>query len=1080
MRPDVCGCCEIPAGTPIPVLNRPGLDAIVYRAGTYATFRAAMLQRLARQSTLASLKTRDDDDYAITLIDMWATVGDVLTFYQERIANEAFLRTGRMRDSVLRLARLIDYRLRPGVAASTRLAFTLDRDTVLEIPVGLRAQSVPAGKEQPQIYETLESIVADARLNRLRVLPAPEAYNPLARGSTEGILAPGADGLAIARMIGPNARLVLFDAAGAIELLAARELRIDEERATLAWSGPVQGTSWDIRSEAYVFDRTFRIFGCDAPAQYVEPVTVSGKVDWQMRTFSSFAYTPPATDVLELDGKYEDLAVGTRLLISIPGSSNTLADVLEVSQAQATFKPSAATTSPVSDTVTRVKLSSLPGISDRRKVLLYEIRSPRVRFWGYRYPEQLGGTRVLVPARRVDPATVDVGVVIENNALTAGTRLGLESIAAGRAVILREADPESPQLGEVAGVAAVGLDVGIAPTADDPTTAAELKLDAENGVSVIALRSTILPLSFTLTNATPSVSITVGAGPSRTVWLTSRPTAIGGAVNALQNGINAAVAMAPELADCRVTQAEGTLILAPGIAGASISVGPSPVDATTARELGLVDLGAIRVDALRSGDLTVFPVVSNTHPQLDASFGPLGPRLLQFPSAPSTLAIACSMLRTALRAADAAPAYQYAVVVNLEDSILVVPGTGGASVREYLRISLREPLAAPLATASSALLGNIARASHGESVRDEVLGDGDASLAFQSFELQKKPLTLISSSAPGGTESTLDVRVNGVRWSEVPSLFARAPDALVYTTQVADDGTVTVGFGDGRSGARLPSGRRNVVAGYRKGSGLAGRVGRGTLRTPLDLPTGLKSVINPLPATGGADPEALEQARENAPTTVRTFGRAVSLRDFEDLVRSSGEVAKAHATWVWNGETRAVHLTVAAQGGASFAPEDLARIHASVNAARDPNHALFMDNHATVPIVVRATISVRPDHSAKRVSEAARAALLDALSFDVLGFGQPLALSEVIAILQDVDGVLAVDVDVFHFKDQSAAFLAERGATAEPVQRSLRIFSARPDPLAIPPVLPAEMASIETPADDLQLLTSGGLPEGTP
>src|SRR5207244_1320123 len=115
------------------------------------------------------------------------------------------------------------------------------------------------------------------------------------------------------------------------------------------------------------------------------------------------------------------------------------------------------------------------------------------------------------------------------------------------------------------------------------------------------------------------------------------------------------------------------------------------------------------------------------------------------------------------------------------------------------------------------------------------------------------------------------------------------------------------------SGARLPSGRGNVVADYREGAGLAGRVGVGALRAPLDLPVGLKSVRNPAEATGGADPESIEQARENAPTTVRTFGRAVSLRDFEDLVRTSGEVAKALATWVRNRESRAVHLTLAAQ-----------------------------------------------------------------------------------------------------------------------------------------------------------------------
>ena len=59
----------------------------------FATFRQAMLEAIARQPALARLTTRESDDYAITLLELWAAVGDVLTFYQERIANESFLRT---------------------------------------------------------------------------------------------------------------------------------------------------------------------------------------------------------------------------------------------------------------------------------------------------------------------------------------------------------------------------------------------------------------------------------------------------------------------------------------------------------------------------------------------------------------------------------------------------------------------------------------------------------------------------------------------------------------------------------------------------------------------------------------------------------------------------------------------------------------------------------------------------------------------------------------------------------------------------------------------------------------------------
>lgn len=1067
MKTEVCGCCELPPDTPLTVSNRPGLDSIVYRAGTYSTFRASMLQRLSRQSTLAGLRTRDDDDFAITCIDMWATVADVLTFYQERIANEAFLRTSRLRDSVLRMARLIDYQLRPGVAASARLVFTLERGAAITLPVALRVQSVPTGEEKPQIYETLESVGADARVNQLRVLPVPQAFNPLVKGGTQGLLAPGDDGRELAQVLTPGTRMLLYTDAGVLELLTVRALAIEEERLTLSWSGPIQGTGWDIRSNLYAFERTYRVFGCNAPAQYVEPVTVSGRTDWLVRVFSSFSLSTGTGDI-PLDGKYDGIAVGAQLLISVPGNSNRLVTVLAVWQGQAVFLGTGATTSPVQDTVTWIRVSNPPAsISDRRTAVVYELKGPRVRLWGYQYPERLDGTTALVAGRRIDASTIEIG---------AGTRLTVDVLATGRDLILRDADPASPALTTNDGATIIGLDVAVAPTSDDGSTAAELLLDAGHGTRVIALRSDILPPTFILTATTPSVNITVGAGPARTVVLFSHPTAIGAAVNALQAGIDALVPDAPELAGCRVTQSENTIILVPAIAGASLSVAPSPADATTARELGLLEPRAIRVDALRSGDLSTFPAVSNPHPQLNLSFGPLGSRLLQFSGPPGGLVIACSMLRNALHAVDASPAFKFAVVVSLEDSILVVPGTGGSSVREYLAIALSSAPAAPLSTRSAVLLGNVARASHGESVRNEVLGDGDAALAFQHFDLQKQPLTRVSSAMPGGTDSTLQVNVNGVAWTEVASVYAQPPNALVYTTRVADDGTVRVTFGDGRTGARLPSGRSNVAANYRQGSGLVGRVGGGALRTALDLPNGLKSVSNPLSATGGADPEVLEQARENAPTTVRTFGRAVSLRDFEDLVRSSGEVAKAFATWVWSGEARAVHLTIAAQGGLPFAPEDLVRIHASVDAARDPNHTLFLDNFIEVAVQIAASVLVKPNYVASTVASAVRVALLEALSFDTLGFGQPLALSEVVAIMQEVDGVLAVDVDLFHFKDRSAAFLAKRGASTDPVQRSLRIFPARPSGVPFPPVLPAEMASIEVPADDVQIVTKGGLP----
>src|SRR5213593_340109 len=288
-KADICHCCELPPSTPLEVENRPGLQAIAFRAGTYSSFRLSMLQRIAGTQALSGLRTRSDDDYAITWIDMWATIADILTFYQERIANEAYLRTARLRDSILRMARLLDYHLQPGIAATTLLAFTLDKDASLQIPVGLRVQSVPADDERPQIYETLESIVADARLNSNRIFAAPEAFNPLAKGSTSGILAPGPEGLAAAAALSPGVGFVLFQPSGQLEELTVRALRVEDGHVALVWSGPIQGSNWTFDSRAYAVNRTFRVFGYNAPTSYMEAVetpTGSGDYIWNRRTFS--------------------------------------------------------------------------------------------------------------------------------------------------------------------------------------------------------------------------------------------------------------------------------------------------------------------------------------------------------------------------------------------------------------------------------------------------------------------------------------------------------------------------------------------------------------------------------------------------------------------------------------------------------------------------------------------------------------------------------------------------------------------------------------------------------------------------
>ena len=170
-----CGCCEgVSAKTPAAIDNRPGLSAIAYRIGTQPTFKQSLVAGLAgAPAPMRDLTTRDDDDFTIALLDAWAAVGDVLTFYQERIANENYLRTATERLSLFELARLIGYRPSPGIAAAAMLAFTVDGNAgspqPARIPIGTKVQSVPGVDETPQTFETIEEIEARTEWNALKL-----------------------------------------------------------------------------------------------------------------------------------------------------------------------------------------------------------------------------------------------------------------------------------------------------------------------------------------------------------------------------------------------------------------------------------------------------------------------------------------------------------------------------------------------------------------------------------------------------------------------------------------------------------------------------------------------------------------------------------------------------------------------------------------------------------------------------------------------------------------------------------------------------------------------------------------------
>lgn len=356
---------------------------------------------------------------------------------------------------------------------------------------------------------------------------------------------------------------------------------------------------------------------------------------------------------------------------------------------------------------------------------------------------------------------------------------------------------------------------------------------------------------------------------------------------------------------------------------------------------------------------------------------------------------------------------------------------------------LHEPLMNAYDRATCTVAANVASATHGEAVA-EALGSGNAAVEWPRFSLRQGPLTHVPQPAStSGVESTLEVRVDELKWTEVPTLYGHRPHERVYTTRRHDDGTTEVQFGDGITGARLPTGRENVTAAYRKGIGVEGNVRAGQLSLLMTRALGLRSVVNPVAATGGQEPQEMADARENAPLTLLTMGRVVSLRDYRDFARGYAGVGKAHAVWTWDAGTRGVYVTVAGVDGAEVPAGSATQtgLLTSLATFGDAHVPARVVSHRAVPFHVQAVVHCHPDYLSDRVKSAVEAALAERFGFAAQKFGERVALSHVEAVIQGVAGVAWVEVTALHRGDAPAmrepwlhAAAPEAGADAGTLQ----------------------------------------------
>ena len=852
-----CECCR-GVGQLVPVrhANRPGLPHISFRVGTHARFRTTMLAEISRKGALGLLGRRTNDDFTIALLDAWATTLDVLTFYQERILNEAYLRTAVERRSLLELARLIGYELRPGLSAATLLAFVLDTapGSPLEvtIPAGTAAQSIPTKEEVPQTFETSADLLARPRFNRLRPrLTYPQAIT----AGTRRFYVKGT-----AANLKPGDPMLLVTGAGGEEqgLLRVQAVKAEPAQAR---------TQVDLALAA------------PGPAPYGLPLaggigTIGGVGFGQLGSALTSGIFP-----------------ASHLAGALAQGGNSLGQMAAFLAGKRAAPPA-------------------PGVPG-----LYALRVTSAVF-GHNAPRW-----DTTPSDWRDPVGAPFPVNWD--------------------------DPPCPVNEDSQG-------------ADLETGGHTIDLDQE--VKEVVADD----------------------------WLVLSSKAGGDKVYRVD-----AVAVRSRAdfgLSCRSSHV--TLKAAPGEDAASLDdiAGFTVRDTTVFTAGERLVLAELPIDTLDAGATTI---------ELEDIV----------PDLPVGRTIVLKGVRTG--DFEAVPATESLEVAAVLQGL-------------FTTVVLAKPVAFGYRRDTVEIHANVVEATHGES-RVEVLGGGDAARPFQVFRLRQNPLTYVSSAElPTGGQAALEVAVNGVRWKQVPSLYPLGPNDRAYTVRLDDGGVTEIHFGDGVHGARLPTGTENVRARYRSGLGPRGLVGADRISLLPRKPLGVREVVNPLPATGGQAPQTRDEARRNAPLTVRTLDRIVSLADFEDFARSFGGIAKARADWVWEGARRLVHVTIAGPEGAPPSPTVVENLLGAMERARVPHIARRVTPFQGLTFELVAWLRVDPDLDEAVVLRTAEAAVRAAFSFDAREFAQRVAVSELVAVLERAEGVLAVDLDSVGYEVFAGGNVADR------------------------------------------------------
>ena len=266
-------------------------------------------------------------------------------------------------------------------------------------------------------------------------------------------------------------------------------------------------------------------------------------------------------------------------------------------------------------------------------------------------------------------------------------------------------------------------------------------------------------------------------------------------------------------------------------------------------------------------------------------------------------------------------------------------------------------------------------------------------------------------------------------WSPEQDLLENTESEPVFVVEVESDGTATLRFATPadptsetvQTNGLVPDSGTAFVASYRIGNGGAGSVGAESL-SQLEAASKIPSCINPLPASGGTDPETDDQIRRRAPQAFLAQERSVTMADYEAIAETNPQVDQAVASLRWTGSWYSVFIAVEPKGGGNLSAGLQANLQNNVERYRLAGQDRRPDSPQYLSLEITLLVCVDPNYFRADVQQS----LMQVLGNQILPsgqkgffypdnftFGQTVYLSPVFAAARSVDGVISVTATQF-------------------------------------------------------------------